>query len=67
MNQGDEDNLNFYSAFVLVWHLVSFRRPQEDAPGSKGQGPGNGCAPEEGGWPMGGICEWVCANVADEI
>lgn len=43
MKQGNEGKPNGYSALIVVWPLVNFRQLGEDAPGSKGQGPGNVC------------------------
>lgn len=40
MKRGDDSKLNCYSAVSVVWLLVNFRQPGEDAPGSKGPGPG---------------------------
>ncbi|OPJ75229.1 dynein heavy chain 9, axonemal [Patagioenas fasciata monilis] len=40
MKRGDDSKLNCYSALIVVWHVVNFRQPGEDASGSKGQGPG---------------------------
>lgn len=48
---------------VPAWHLMNFRWPKQDAPGSKGQ---DLCS-RKGDWLMSAVCEGVCANAEEEI